>query len=151
MSHSNRSEAAYAGLLAAVLDARDDVAGARFDAVLSMAEAAGEISPELARELRYWQKAASHAVAEHVRVAMPAVLGILETAAAHAARDVDDAADAWRRASDPRPVGSSDTMALDQSPHAPIDLLEHRRRALVAGLLDSRDIRVARDTLPPGD
>lgn len=144
MSGSNRSEATYAGLLAAVLDARDDVAGARFDAVLSMAEAAGEISPELARELRYWQKAAAHAVAEHVRTTMPAVLGIIEAAATHAARDVDDAADAWRRASDPRPVGGSNPLSLEQAPPAPTDLLEHRRRALVAGLLDNRD-------QPPGD
>lgn len=194
MSGNPRSEATYSQLLAALLDAREDAAGARFETILAIAEAGGEVSSELARELRYWQRAATAAVGEHIRTTLPGLLASLEFAATQAAVDVEEAADAWRRASDPQrptpprgetegePVARvgrrrppepahvgiaretrdtrdsrevpdvsdvSDPSDLSRGPDgdraggrdtpAPTDLLEHRRRALVAGLLEAGD------------
>ncbi len=167
MSGTPRSEATYAHLLSALLDAREDAAGARFETILAVAEAGGGISNELVRELRYWQRAAQAAVGEHIRTTLPGLLASLEFAATQAAVDVEEAADAWRRASDPqRPTpppaeslepmtrvgrrrppepatatssGSPDTPDARDTHDAPppTDLLEHRRRALVAGLLEA--------------
>ena len=159
-------EATYAGLLSALLDARHDAATARFDSVLAGAEAQGLVPAALARELRYWQRAATAAVGDHLAATLPAALASLDAAARQAQADVEHGQLAWQggRPLPPREVvdvtrsgdrpsrtgadrsadahsaagaqgDEASPAAADAQVAAPSDLLEHRRRALVAGLL----------------
>lgn len=66
-----------ADLVSGLLDGRDDPATARFDDELEHAVELGSVSPESAHRLRYWQRAAVRSLAEHVRTAVPGVLGLL--------------------------------------------------------------------------
>jgi hypothetical protein len=91
-------ESAYAELVAGLLDARDDVATARFDAELASAQEQGRIDADTARVLRWWQRTAVRAVVDHAVTALPPVLAALDRAhdvavddATEAARALDDA------------------------------------------------------------
>ncbi|HUW15611.1 MAG TPA: hypothetical protein VMW94_00920, partial [Actinomycetes bacterium] len=83
--------------MAGLLDARDDVATARFDTELAAAQDSGHIDAATARALRWWQRAAVRAVVDHARGALPPVLAALDQAQAAA---VDDLADAARALDD---------------------------------------------------
>jgi hypothetical protein len=98
MARQAARESAYAELVAGLLDAREDVATARFDAELAAAEQDGRIDAATARTLRWWQRAAVRAVVDHARVSLPPVLAALDVAhgaavdeVAEAARALDDA------------------------------------------------------------
>ena len=84
-----------------LLDARTQPAGDRFDEVLTAALAARTISTELGRELRFWQRASVHELADHVRTVLPAVLPVAIAAAALSAAEAACAADSatqtWTR------------------------------------------------------
>jgi hypothetical protein len=143
-------ESAYAELVAGLLDARDDVATARFDAELATAEAEGRIDTATARTLRWWQRAAVRGVVDHARTAVPAVLAALDRAHDSAVDEADAAArafdDAFAAAS-PEPdlpaspprsveaVGPVETPGSGE-PRTAVDLTEPvgARRLLVAGL-----------------
>jgi hypothetical protein len=79
-------------LLEPLLDARRQPATDQFDAVLASALGAGRITPELARQLRFWQRASVHEVTDHVRTVVPAVLPAALSALAEADRDATEAA-----------------------------------------------------------
>jgi hypothetical protein len=84
-----------------LLDARADLATERFDAELAVAVAAGDLSAETARRLRFWQRASVNAADDHARTVLPAVLDVLDTARVHARRYVDGAADTLEAAAPP--------------------------------------------------
>jgi hypothetical protein len=86
------SDALVRSLLEPLLDARRQAATEQFDETLSAALGAGRITPELARELRFWQRASVHEVTDHVRTVLPAVLPVALEAVAEATRDADEAA-----------------------------------------------------------
>jgi hypothetical protein len=90
--------AAYAELVSGLLEARHDAASARFDAEIAAAEADGRIDERTARVLRWWQRESVRAVVEHARAVIPPALGAIDIADEDAARQNDDAAQAWDRA-----------------------------------------------------
>jgi hypothetical protein len=92
MSVTSARESAYAELVAGLLDARDDLATARFDAELAAAQESGAIDATTARALRWWQRASVRAVVDHARGALPPVLAALDAAQDAAAEDLADAA-----------------------------------------------------------
>lgn len=135
-------ESAYAELVAGLLDVRDDVATARFDAELAAAEAEGRIDTATARTLRWWQRAAVRGVVDHARTALPPVLAALDRAHDLA---VDEEADAGRALDDafaatpPEPAaghGPVTEVRVPAEAPAAVDLAapESARRLLVAGL-----------------
>lgn len=119
---------AYADLVAGVLEARTDLATARFDAEVAAAEAEGRIDTRTARALRWWQRESLRALTEHARTTLPPALAALDQAQADATRAADDAAEAWARA-----VGDTGPEPSTPLP-VPADLTERRRRLLVADL-----------------
>lgn len=112
-------EALVRGLLEPLLDARRQPATEHFDEALAGALAAGRITPELARELRFWQRASVHEVTDHVRTVVPAVLPAALSAVADSGLEADEAAagalDAWAARQEAAPPRSG----AEEQPVAP--------------------------------
>lgn len=142
MAGQSARESAYAELVAGLIDARDDIATARFDAELAQAEADGRIDPATARTLRWWQRAAIRAVSDHARTALPPVLAALDRAhdvavdeLAEAARALDDAMAAAFPAEPPAATGAELTAEEPDVPPPAVPQTDlTSRRLLVAGL-----------------
>lgn len=83
-------ERVYADLVGGLLDSRDDPATERFDAELARAVDRGELDPDLARRLKFWQRASLRALTDHTRTVLPTVLGVLAAARRDAHRDADE-------------------------------------------------------------
>ncbi len=128
MTTGGAREQAYANLVSALLDARDDPATARFDEELARGVDAGMVSADAARALRFWQRATLKALVDHARSVLPPALTALDASRA-GAHDVVGA------------VGGSpgDPHQIPSSPAAqpPSSLDERRRRFLVAGLTNA--------------
>jgi hypothetical protein len=91
-------EAAFAELVAGLIDARVDLASARFDSELAAAEASGRLDPETARLLRWWQRESVRSVTDHARSVVPVALSALERSAVEAQEAVVQADAAWTTA-----------------------------------------------------
>lgn len=83
-------ERVYADLVGGLLDSRDDPATERFDAELARAVDRGELDPDLARRLKFWQRSSLRALTDHTRTVLPTVLGVLAAARRDAHRDADE-------------------------------------------------------------
>jgi hypothetical protein len=118
-------EAAYAEAVAALLDATPREATERFDAELAAALTSGRIDTELARSLRWWQRETVRAVRDHAAAVLPPVISGL-IASHEAALPASSTAPMEE-------VPAVTTQPEDVSPE------EHRRRTLVASLLDLSD------------
>jgi hypothetical protein len=70
--------AAYADLVAAVLDLRSPEASRAFDAALSAAVDAGALPDDLARQLRWLQRQSERALVEHAETVLPPALVALQ-------------------------------------------------------------------------
>ena len=79
------AEATYGDLVAGLLDAREDLATARFDVALTAAVTAGEVSAETARMLRFWQRCAVREVVTHAQSVLPPALAALDRSRVEAA------------------------------------------------------------------
>lgn len=147
-----------AGLIEPLLDARARSASLRFDEVVAGAAAAGTLSPELARELRYWQRASVHEVTDHIRTVLPAVLPValsaLSAAGETATEATEAAAAAWAESTQETPavpehIAESDGTGSTEPPEAVVSgpspaadaegsvdpqSPQQRRRLFVAGL-----------------
>lgn len=143
-AHGATHPSAYADLVTGLLDAREDAATTRFDAALNSAVAAGEVSADAARALRFWQRAAVRGVVEHARTVLPAALGALDVARHEAAE---------RTAADRQVLGETDPAVQDTSRdlsttvgEQPSSLEARRHRLIVAGLTSSTtlDLRAHR-------
>ncbi len=147
MTSSRSREAAYADLVAGLLDLRSDPATERFDAELAAAEDEGRIDPQTAKVLRWWQREALRTMVEHASTVVPPTMLAIEKAAAGSEREVEVSAQSWARAGgstgDSTGDSAGETSAADLGPAdadtspavpPPTDLSEHRRRLLVAGL-----------------
>ncbi|MGN6246479.1 MAG: hypothetical protein ACTHQ3_22755 [Motilibacteraceae bacterium] len=88
---------AWSEVVSAVLDARADPATARFDEELAAAQQAG-LPADVARALRYWQRASVRAALDHARSTLPGVVGALAQSVSDAATAVDEQDQAWRAA-----------------------------------------------------
>lgn len=82
----------WSELVNGLLDARTDLATARFDAELAAAVDAGELSERTAHRLRFWQRASVNAADDHARTVVPTVMAVLDEAREHASAYVDGAA-----------------------------------------------------------
>jgi hypothetical protein len=150
--------AAYADLVAAVLDLRSSAPRQTFDAALAEAVAAGTISGDLARRLRQLQRASERAIVEHAEAVLPPALDALQT---NVSQTVDPSTLAYQPdaptqpaelggAPEPpeneEPAGLGDDAVDQPEEAAPVVQLE-ARRLLVAGLRTIPD-PVHRGTLP---
>jgi hypothetical protein len=70
--------AAYADLVAAVLDLRNPGPQQAFDAALGDAVAAGTVSADVARQLRWLQRASERAIVEQAESVLPPALDALQ-------------------------------------------------------------------------
>lgn len=126
--------AAYADLVAALLDLRDPGPTAAFDAAVDAAVADRSLTAEQARHLRWLQRETVRQVVEHAQGVLPTTLVALEAEQAIDTSDLPDAVPA-----DDSPARSA---ADDQVAPAPSGDLQ-ARRLLVAGLRtlpDSPDV-----------
>ena len=143
MTTEGARHVAYADLVGGLLDARVDPATEHFDAELSAALAAGTVTAEAARTLRYWQRASVRGLVEHARNVLPPALSALETAREESKETVEAEQRSWTEATggtatdlaDPAdPTEPRATPAAERS----INLTDHRRsRLIVAGLMSS--------------
>lgn len=130
---------AYADLVAAVLDLRGSGPTRAFDAALTEAVAAGSISDDLARRLRWLQRAGERAIVEHAEAVLPPALVALQANAAEQALTEPPVAPVWADEQHPAEV-------IDQPEPAPVRQLQPYR-LLVAGLRPLPD-PAHRGTLP---
>ena len=151
---------AYADLVGGLLDARVDPATEHFDAELSAALAAGTITAETARTLRYWQRASVRGLVEHARNVLPPALSALEAAREESKVTVEAEQRSWTAATggtardlaaqaktdltdpaDPADADEADdatTLAVTPLAERSINLTDHRSsRLIVAGLMSS--------------
>lgn len=154
MSTGNARGSAYADLVSGLLDARSDPATERFDAELAEAVSSGAVTPDAARLLRFWQRAAQRALVDHVRTVLPPALSALDAARAESADEVAAAEQAWQEAEGGETSPLADPAEQKAKPlrgatlsvptrraspstptaDAPSSLEERRNRMIVAGL-----------------
>jgi hypothetical protein len=148
--------AAYADLVAALLDLSDPAPSATFDGALDAAVADGSLTPEQARRLRWLQRESVRRLVDHARTVLPSTLVALESELTGGVAEVSDpaAADVGAATTVPTaatatdgPDGPDDPEGSDgpEEPVPPVDL--HSRRLLVAGLRPLPD-GPRRGTLP---
>lgn len=141
--------AAYADLVAALLDLSDPTPSATFDGALDTAVAEGSLTPEQARRLRWLQRESVRRLVDHARAVLPATLVALEGELTGGVAELPDQGTADGRAATAAPAAddSGDSGDSDDSdePVPPVDL--HSRRLLVAGLRPLPD-GPRRGTLP---
>jgi hypothetical protein len=152
MTTEGARHVAYADLVGGLLDARDDPATEHFDAELSAALAAGTVTAEAARTLRYWQRASVRGLVEHARNVLPPALSALEAAREESKETVEAEQRSWSAATgasardladqanpgDPTDASDATTPAVTPSAERSINLTDQRRsRLIVAGLMSS--------------
>ena len=98
MASDRSREAAYADLVAGLLDLRTDPATERFDAELAAAEEEGRIDAQTAKVLRWWQRESLRTMVEHASSVVPPTMLALERAAAGSEHEVQASARSWARA-----------------------------------------------------
>jgi hypothetical protein len=107
--------AMVAALVDTLLQARAQPAALLFDELLVESVGAGRLSPELAHELKFWQRTSVLELTDHVRSVLPAVLPVALTALASAtdgaAAGAQAAAAAWRDR-----LGAAPEAELEDSP-----------------------------------
>lgn len=144
--------AAYADLVAALLDLSDPAPSATFDGALDAAVADGSLTPEHARRLRWLQRESVRRLVDHARTVLPSTLVALENELTAGALEGSDPAGAGIAA--PSATAATDGPAIPDDPGVsdgpdepapPVDL--HSRRLLVAGLRPLPD-GPRRGTLP---
>ena len=117
--------AAYADLVAALLDLRDPGPSDAFDAAVDAAVADSSLTPEQARHLRWLQRQTVRQVVEHARSVLPSTLMALEGEHAGGTSTLPD----------PGPLDDSPTAPADDEPEPPgPPATLQARRLLVAGL-----------------
>jgi hypothetical protein len=155
MTTDGARHVAYADLVGGLLDARVDPATEHFDAELSAALAAGTLTAETARTLRFWQRASIRGLVEHARNVLPPALSALEAAREESKETVEAEQRSWTAATggtardlaeradltDPTDGGDeadATPPAVTPSVQSSINLTDHRRsRLIVAGLMSS--------------
>jgi len=156
-SHAAR-QAAYAELVAGLLDVRDQSAQERFDIQLARLVDLGHLTPDVARSVRLLQRHSVRAVVEHAQVVLPATLMALEQSHREQWLDqLDSSSDSVDNSSDDIPdfvyaedrtepaIGGANELADEPTDEMPDDLTDDNvahdgpidltaRRLLVAGL-----------------
>lgn len=117
---SETNERVYADLVSGLLGARTDPATERFDVELDAAVERGDVGAEVARRLRFWQRASLRALTDHTRSVLPTALGALDASRRDAEAYVDELLDALHEA---RPDDAPDD--LEPDPVTSNDDVEH--------------------------
>ncbi len=142
--------AAYADLVAAVLDLRSPGPAQEFDDALAQAVENGQLSDDVARQLRWLQRQCSRSIVEHAEAVLPAALVALDQSRSAGGRHpVDEQPDATASASGARAVHEDESEydeVDDDEPAAVVNL--QSRRLLVAGLRPLANPTPHRGTLP---
>ena len=126
---SQTNERVYADLVSGLLGVRVDPATTRFDAELDTAVEAGQVSAEVAQELRFWQRASLHALSDHIRTVVPVALGALEASRREAEAYLDELLDRVASAEEARqesadvPADAPRDDEPDDSRQAPVQLV----------------------------
>jgi hypothetical protein len=137
MTTDGARHVAYADLVGGLLDARLDPATERFDAELAAAVAAGTVTGDAARTLRFWQRASVRGLVDHARHVLPPALTALDAARDESQETVDSEQRSWTEATGDRATGTSPTTSTPSEDRS-INLTEHRHsRLIVAGLMTS--------------
>jgi hypothetical protein len=138
--------AAYADLVAALLDLSDPTPSATFDDALDAAVTDGSLTPDQARRLRWLQRESVRRLVDHARTVLPSTLVALEGELTGGVAELPDRSAAHR--DDPAIAPATDGPEVTDGPDGPappVDL--HSRRLLVAGLRPLPD-GPRRGTLP---
>lgn len=94
-----------AALIDPLLDARTQPAAEAFDRLILGAVTAGSLDQELARQLRFWQRASVLELTDHIRTVLPTVLPVALAAVTASAAEAEAAATAaeaaWETTSEP--------------------------------------------------
>ena len=137
MTTEGARQVAYADLVGGLLDARLDPATERFDAELTAAIAAGTVTAEAARTLRFWQRAGIRSLVEHARNVLPPALAALEAAREESDETVAAEQRSWAEATAGTPGAATDPV-VTPSAGPSINLTDRRHsRLIVAGLMAS--------------
>ncbi|BEP11884.1 hypothetical protein acdb102_01950 [Acidothermaceae bacterium B102] len=104
-------------LLQSLLAARTQPAADQFDDVVAAAVSEGTLPADLARQLRYWQRASVHEVTDHVRSVLPAVLPVALDAVTTSADDARRAAAAAVEVWSGRDDGPADPPVRERHQH----------------------------------
>lgn len=138
--------AAYADLVAALLDLSDPAPSATFDHALDAAVTDGSLTPDQARRLRWLQRESVRRLVDHARTVLPPTLVALEGELTGGVAELPDqaVADGEDVTTTPATDGPEGADGPDE-PVPPVDL--HSRRLLVAGLRPLPD-GPRRGTLP---
>jgi hypothetical protein len=129
------AEATYTDLVAGLLDAREDLATARFDVALTAAVTAGEVSADSARTLRFWQRSAVRELLAHAQDVLPPALAALDRSRVVAAERLarDDAMFCSAESGDAGTLGEVPTTVGERSS----TLDDERRQVIVAAVTRS--------------
>lgn len=98
MNAGRGRQRAYSDLLTGLIDLGPTTASDRFDDLLTQARAAGQISDDTARVLRWWQREALRAQADHVLTTAPTLLAALDQASGEALESAHRAERSWEQA-----------------------------------------------------
>lgn len=137
MTTEGARQVAYADLVGGLLDARLDPATERFDAELTAAIAAGTVTAEAARTLRYWQRAGIRGLVDHARHVLPPALVALEAARETSTETVAAEQQSWAEATAGTPSAATEPEPTPAAAPS-INLTDRRHsRLIVAGLMSS--------------
>jgi hypothetical protein len=137
MTTEGSRQVAYADIVGGLLDARLDPATRCFDAELATALAAGTVTAEAARTLRFWQRASVRGLVEHARFVLPPALAALDGSWQESQQTMEADQQSWREVTGAMlATTSSGSAAPDED--APVNLADRRHgRLMVAGLMSS--------------
>jgi hypothetical protein len=132
---------AYADIVGGLLDARLDPATRCFDAELASALAAGTVTAEAARTLRFWQRASVRGLVEHARYVLPPALVALDESWRESQATMEADKRSWQEVTGAMLAttsGESSTTSDDATTDATINLADRRHsRLMVAALMSS--------------
>ncbi len=141
MTTEGARQVAYADLVGGLLDARLDPATDRFDAELAAAVAAGTVTGDAARMLRFWQRASVRGLVDHARHVLPPALAALDAARDESRETVAAEQRSWTEATGEHVSNANanaNATTSTRSDDRSINLTEHRHsRLIVAGLMTS--------------
>jgi len=137
MTTEGSRHVAYADIVGGLLDARLDPATRCFDAELATALAAGAVTVEAARSLRFWQRASVRGLVEHARCVLPPALAALDGSWRESQQTMEADQRSWQEVTGAMLATTSGrSSASDED--ATINLSERRNnRHMVAALMSS--------------
>jgi hypothetical protein len=137
MTTEGSRHVAYADIVGGLLDARLDPATRCFDAELATALAAGTVTAEAARTLRFWQRASVRGLVEHARYVLPPAMAALDGSWRESQQTMEADQRSWQEVTGAMLAATSGgTSETDED--SAINLTERRHsRLMVAALISS--------------